>query len=86
MEDRMRIAMIGAGNVGSALGNAWLACGEDVVFGVRDPAQPKYGSLPRERLGVPVEAARDAEIVVLATPWPATEAAIRGLGSLAARS
>lgn len=81
----MKIAMIGAGNVGSALGNAWLASGEDVVFGVRDPADPKYGSLPSERLGVPAEAVRDAEIIVLATPWPATEAAIKGLGSVSGK-
>lgn len=78
----MRLAMIGAGNVGSALGRAWLRIGEDVVFGVPDPNDPKYRMLPQERLRRPAEAARDAEIVVLATPWPATEAAVKGLGDL----
>lgn len=33
----MRIAIIGAGNVGSALGRAWLKSGEEVVFGVPNP-------------------------------------------------
>lgn len=49
----MRVAIIGAGNVGSALGRAWLRVGEDIVFGVPNPADPKYNSLPRERLRTP---------------------------------
>lgn len=81
----MKIAMIGAGNVGSALGRAWLLIGEDVLFGVPDPSDPKYAALPRERLHTPPEAARNAEIVVLATPWPATEAAVKKLGDLSGK-
>ena len=81
----MRIAIIGAGNVGSALGRGWLGAGEDVVFGVPDPADPKYNSLPRERLRSPLEAARTAETVVLATPWQATEAAVKSLGDLSGK-
>ena len=81
----MKIAIIGAGNVGSVLGRAWSNSGEDVVFGVPNPADPKYGSLPRESLHAPREAARDAEIVVLATPWPATEAAVKSLGDLSGK-
>lgn len=73
----MRIAIIGAGNVGSALGRAWLGGGEDVIFGVPNPADPKCRSLPEEGLRTAPEAARNAEIIVLATPWPATEAAAR---------
>ncbi|MHB1302223.1 MAG: NADPH-dependent F420 reductase [Acidiphilium sp.] len=81
----MRIAIIGAGNVGRALGNGWLKRGHDVRFGVRDPADPKYRDLPADRLRTPAEAAATAEAVVLATPWQATEAAIRGLGDLSGR-
>jgi 8-hydroxy-5-deazaflavin:NADPH oxidoreductase len=81
----MSIAMIGAGNVGSALGRVWLQAGEDVAFGVPDPSDAKYRTLPRERLHVPEEAARDAAIVVLATPWPATEAAVKSLGDLSGK-
>jgi 8-hydroxy-5-deazaflavin:NADPH oxidoreductase len=81
----MRLAMIGAGNVGSSLGRAWLAAGEDVHFGVPRPDDAKYAALPRERLLPPAAAAREAEAVVLATPWPATEAAVKGLGALAGR-
>lgn len=81
----MRVAIIGAGNVGSALGRAWLRVGEDIVFGVPNPADPKYNSLPRERLRTPLKAAQSAEAVVLATPWPATEAAVTGLGDLSGK-
>jgi 8-hydroxy-5-deazaflavin:NADPH oxidoreductase len=77
--------MIGAGNVGSALGRAWLRVGQDVVFGIPDPSDPKYRALPQEKLFKPAEAARDVEIVVLATPWPATEAAVKGLGDLSGK-
>ena len=78
----MRIAIIGAGNVGQALGKGWSKRGHQVTYGVRDPADAKYAGLP---VMVPAEAAANAEAIVLATPWPATEAAVRGLGDLAGR-
>ena len=40
----MRIAIIGAGNVGGGLGAAFAAVGHSIVFGVRDPASPKCAS------------------------------------------
>jgi hypothetical protein len=48
MEMLMKIAIIGAGNVGSALGRAWLGSGEDVIFGAPNPADPKYRFAARE--------------------------------------
>ena len=76
----MRIAIIGAGSVGATLGRAWLKHGEDVTWGLRSPADPKYASLPKERVKTP------AEVMVIATPWSATEAAIKSLGSLAGKT
>jgi 8-hydroxy-5-deazaflavin:NADPH oxidoreductase len=81
----MRIAVIGAGSVGATLGQTWLDRGEDVTWGVRNPADPKYAALPRERVKAPAEAAKAAEVVVIATPWSATQAAVKGLGSLAGK-
>jgi len=81
----MRIAIIGAGSVGTALGQSWLKRGQDVTWGLRNPADPKYAALPKERLKPPAEAAKAAEVVVIATPWPATEAAVKSLGSLAGK-
>jgi 8-hydroxy-5-deazaflavin:NADPH oxidoreductase len=79
----MRIAIIGAGSVGGTLGQAWLKHGEEVVWGLRNAADPKYGALPKKRVKAPAEAVEESEIVVIATPWSATEAAVKSLGSLA---
>lgn len=81
----MRIGIIGAGNVGRVLGRAWLAGGHDIRWGVPQPGDPKYADLGGERLGTPAAAAQAAEAVVLATPWDATEAAVRSLGDLAGK-
>ncbi|MGE0315986.1 MAG: NADPH-dependent F420 reductase [Lautropia sp.] len=83
----MRIAIVGAGNVGGTLGKRWALYGQDVVFGVRDPAREKYRSLVtqtggRARLATNREACAAADAVLLATPWPTTEAAIRDCGPL----
>ena len=37
----MRIAIIGAGNVGGGLGTGLAQAGHEVVFGVRDPDSEK---------------------------------------------
>ncbi len=77
----MRILIIGAGNVGSALGRCWLEHGHDVRFGVPDPESPKYASLPKERVH-PAAERHGAEIVVLATPFTAAKAALEALSDL----
>jgi predicted dinucleotide-binding enzyme len=76
-----RITIIGAGQVGAALGRKWLGCGHDVHFGVPNPDDPKYADLPRERL----QAANDragADIVVLAIPYAACVSTVEQLGDL----
>src|SRR5215468_2527506 len=81
----MRIAVVGAGSVGATLGQAWIERGEDVIWGVRNPSDRKYASLPRERVKAAAEAAKGAEVVVIATPWSAAEAALKSLDSLAGK-
>ena len=83
----MKIAIIGAGNVGGALGVNWAQKGHDIVFGVRDPQAAKAQALlakigSKAKAAGPAEAAASADVIVLATPWPATEAAVRSLGNL----
>jgi predicted dinucleotide-binding enzyme len=56
-----------------------------VIWGVRNPADPKHAALPKERVKAPAEAIKQAEVVVIATPWSAAEAAIKSLGSLAGK-
>jgi predicted dinucleotide-binding enzyme len=86
----MRIGIIGTGNVGTAVGRRWAAAGYDVMFGARDAASPTVASLVaatggKARAGSVAEAARFGEVVVLATPFDATEAAIRAAGDLAGK-
>jgi 8-hydroxy-5-deazaflavin:NADPH oxidoreductase len=81
----MKIAIIGAGNVGQALGEAWRGQGHVVTYGVRNPGDKKYSALGQENLKLPADAVRTADIIVLATPWPATEAACKELGRLAGK-
>jgi 8-hydroxy-5-deazaflavin:NADPH oxidoreductase len=81
----MKIAILGAGNVGGTLGTAWAARGHDVVFAVREPGAAKVKALvqqagPRTRAAAVKEAVTAAEVVVLATPWSAAEAAVRAAG------
>jgi predicted dinucleotide-binding enzyme len=83
----MKIAIIGAGNVGGALGKAWARAGHYIIFGVRNPGQGKTQP-PLAEIGVGAtavtlpDAARSADIIVLATPWPAVPDALNALGDL----
>jgi predicted dinucleotide-binding enzyme len=86
----MRIGVLGAGNVGGALGRAWGRKGHEVFFGVPNPQDAKTRELVKgigrlARAGTVPEAAAFGEAVVLATPWPATEAAVRAAGGLAGK-
>jgi predicted dinucleotide-binding enzyme len=80
---RIRIAIIGAGNVGRALGGGWSTA-HQVTYGVRTPEDPKYADLGAA-VATTAAAARDADVVVLCTPWQSTEQAIADCGELAGR-
>jgi 8-hydroxy-5-deazaflavin:NADPH oxidoreductase len=87
----MKLAIIGAGNVGGTLGTAWVQkVGHEIFFGVRDPGAEKTQALlnkigGKARAGTPADAAAGADFIVLTTPWPAAEAAIRSLGDVTGR-
>jgi hypothetical protein len=87
----MKLAIIGAGDVGGTLGAAWARKGgHEVFFGVTNPRSDKTQGLLRQiggaaRAGTAAEAAAFGDVIVLATPWPATEAAIRAMGNLNGR-
>ena len=75
----MKIAVIGTGNVGVALGKRWAELGHQVTLGTRDPNSDKVQALlmtAEPNLGAaPVrEAIARSEVVALATPWPAVQA------------
>ena len=83
----MKIGIIGTGNVGGTLGKAWAAKGHEIVFGVRDPRAAKVQDAikatgGKARAASVKEATAQAEVVVLATPWGATQDAIKAAGNL----
>ena len=87
----MRLAIIGAGSVGGTLGTAWAQkAGHDIFFGANNPKSEKTQALlgklgGKARAGSAAEAAAFGELIVLATPWNAAEAAIRAMGDLSGR-
>jgi predicted dinucleotide-binding enzyme len=73
----VRIAVVGAGKVGAALGRR-LGRDHEVVYGVREPAKyPDLGAV-----ATPHEAVQGAGVVILAVPWPAVSEVVPGLGDL----
>jgi predicted dinucleotide-binding enzyme len=85
--EAMRIGIFGAGNVGGTLGRGWARKGHDVFFGVPEANNVKTQELlksigPKARAGTVAEAAKAGEVLVLATPWPATQQAIQAAGNL----
>lgn len=80
----MRIAIIGTGNVGAAIARGLCGKGHEVVLGARDPGGVQ--ALATEMgasVALPADAAKQADIVVLALPWGAAEEAVKGLGDMA---
>lgn len=68
----VKIAIIGSGNVGSALGKGWLKAGHEVVFGVRDPLSAKTQKaltlIPEAVVKTITDASKNAEVIVITTP------------------
>ena len=80
----MRIAIIGTGNVGTALAPAFDRAGHDVAYGVRDPSDPKHADA-----ALAVRSTRDAagwaEVVVLAVNWGQVDEALADCGDMAGK-
>lgn len=80
----MRIAILGSGLMGSALGAVWARAGHVVTFSYsRDNA--KLEGLARDadnkaRALAPNEAIRDAEVVLVSVPWHHLDDAIAAAG------
>jgi len=68
----MSISIIGAGNVGRALGSAFVRQGEKVMFGVPDPGkyQTAIATLgPSARVGAINDAIAASDVIILAVPY-----------------
>jgi 8-hydroxy-5-deazaflavin:NADPH oxidoreductase len=74
----MKVGVVGAGTMGTALARALLRAGHEVVVGSRRALSPGSGLV----FGTYAEAARFGDFVVLATIWDETPGAIAQSGSL----
>jgi len=81
----VRIAILGAGHVGSTLGRLWHAAGHDVTFAARDAARPRALAAElgeRAHAASVADAVAGAEVVLLAVPGPAVTDVLPAAGPL----
>ncbi|HEV7963774.1 MAG TPA: prephenate dehydrogenase/arogenate dehydrogenase family protein [Actinoplanes sp.] len=80
----MRVAIIGVGNVGSALARACKAAGHTVVLSSRNPdhAEKIADELGVAAAGSNTEAVRDTDMVVLAVPSKAVASVLDDIADL----
>jgi predicted dinucleotide-binding enzyme len=85
----MLIAIIGAGNVGGALGKGWARAGHAVTYGVPDPSTARYRAATKAAGGASVlavpRAVQGADAIVLAVPFDAVGDALAAAGDLSGR-
>jgi 8-hydroxy-5-deazaflavin:NADPH oxidoreductase len=71
----MRIAIMGAGNVGGGLAVGLAQAGHEIVFGVRDSRSDKaraaLGAVSGSLATTPAEVVQDADVVIFALRWDA---------------
>lgn len=81
----MKVAILGTGTVGQSMAKGFIGLGHEVIVGTRDP-KGASASAALEAIGkgaraaTLAEAARDADMAVLATNWSGTENALRLAG------
>jgi 8-hydroxy-5-deazaflavin:NADPH oxidoreductase len=86
----MKISIVGAGRIGSALGRGWAQAGHDIMFGVRNPEDAELKQLiaelgGRPTVGSPQEAAAFGEVIVFAIPGAAMQETLARLGDLSGK-
>lgn len=77
----LRIAVLGAGNIGGTLGKKWAQAGHTVAFGVADPNGAKARAVRADlgdsvSIGTAADALASADIVLLAVPGGAMDETI----------
>ena len=82
----MKIAIIGAGNVGGALAKGWASAGHTVLLGVRNAGSEAVKTLLAANKNISAQiaqdAARAAEVILVALPIPAVVEVAKSLGDL----
>ena len=84
----MKIAVLGAGRVGSTLGRLWHAAGHDVTFAARHATRPRALAAElgeRAHAASVADAVAAAEVVLVAVPGPAVTDVLQAAGPLDGR-
>lgn len=86
----MKIGILGSGQVGGTVGARWARNGHTVVFGTRGGRQDAIQELlatagPNATATGTADAVRSSEVILLATPWDSTQAAIAGAGDFSGK-
>lgn len=80
----MNVSIIGAGNVGGALGKSLVKVGHKIYYGVPNPDDAKHDNLKQALESAasfhkPDEAAQKSEVVIIAVPWSEAEDVVKNL-------
>jgi predicted dinucleotide-binding enzyme len=82
----MKIAILGAGNVGGALARGWAKAGHHIFLGVRDASAEKVQKLLRFNPNIKAmsvtEAVQNAEAIMISLPIPSVVGIAKQLGNL----
>ena len=83
---RMKIGILGTGDVGQSLGNGFIARGNDVMLGGREAKNAKSAAWAEKagahaKTGTFEDTAKFGELLVLATLWSGTKSALDLAGS-----
>ena len=82
---KIKIGVIGGGNIGGTIGGLWVKDGHEVMFASRHPDQlkPLVDELgPKAKAGTPEEAIKFADAVFLAVPYKAYPELSKEVGPL----
>jgi len=85
----MRIGILGSGLMGGKLGTVWARAGHEVVFSY-SRGKEKLNKVARDargkaRAGTPSEAAKDADVLLLAVHWSRIDDVLKQAGDLSGR-
>lgn len=85
----LKIAILGAGNVGQALARKWAVAGHEITLGVRNPGSEKIAALLTDMPDISAifvkEAANIAEVILIALPIPAVVEVLKQIENLAGK-
>ena len=85
----MKIGITGSGNVGGTLGTRWAKTGHRVTFSTRggrpEALRQLLAGARNAGAGSVTETARESDVLLIASPWPAIQQALQSAGDLSGK-